>query len=251
MCCWRNAVCACVFALLWASPVYAFSDPFAYTDAPEAGGGGGRWYTGSVADGYACDSCHAGGEPADLRVIGLPLDGYTPGSAYEVTVQWPVVVEHVALIAEFTDEEGVTSGTIQVPRWDAMQPAELCGPDLGSFPASEVQDSDDGRQLLSVIDCGATASRFLWTAPTSTNGDVWFNLGFVSADGDGDATGDGVTLVAQPLPSRRSGDRGTRELVEPACRVAAPGRVARSPVGWMLTLLVVARLFGARAMRRS
>jgi hypothetical protein len=138
-----------------------------------------------------------------------------------------------------------------LPRLDAMQPAERCGVEFGGYPAAELHDTDEGRQLLSVIDCGAAATRFLWTAPMTADEDVWFNLGFVSSDGDGDATGDGVTLIAQPIPSEREGDRGSNAIVESACTVSSLGPTTRTSSAWLLLGLAVARIFVGRRARKT
>jgi hypothetical protein len=179
----------------------AFSDPQAYADPVDVGGGAGRWFTGSSADGYGCDVCHTGGAGADLTISGLPIAGFVSGRAYEVTVTWPVGVPHLALIAEFADEHRHGAGVIALPRPDALKPDELCGADLAGELAAQLHTTDSGRQLVSVVDCGARKLRFQWTAPPSAAAPVWFNVGFVNSNQDASPAGDGVTLVRQPLPA--------------------------------------------------
>jgi hypothetical protein len=200
----RNAewVTVAVVALWGAWPTghaHAFSDPTRYMAATKEGGGGGRWFTGSSADGYGCDVCHDGGTPANLSVTGLPLQGFMPGVSYEISLSWPASVQHLVLIAEFTDEHRQGAGTIALPRPDAMMPSERCGMELGGFPATQVSDAEPGRKLVSVIDCGAKSTRFLWTAPTTPQGTLWFNAGFVTSNVDAAASGDGVTMVSRAL----------------------------------------------------
>jgi hypothetical protein len=178
----------------------AFSDPQAYEDPVDLGGGAGRWFTGSSADGYACNVCHTGSAGADLVVSGLPVEGYLPGHAYEVALTWPPYVVDLALIAEFTNEQRLGAGSLALPRPDALKPAELCAPDQGGGSPSEVHMAAGMRQLVSVVDCGAKTVRFQWTAPLQAAGTVWFNAGFVASNEDASAAGDGVTLVARPLP---------------------------------------------------
>jgi hypothetical protein len=180
--------------------VRAYSDPVSYSDPADVGGGGGRWFTASTADGYGCDVCHDGGTPADVKVLGLPLPGYKGGENYEVSLLWPDTTKHLALIAEFTDEKRHGAGNMALPQPLATLETERCGMAEGGFPASALNEGDEGRQFLSVIDCGAKLVRFQWTAPMAGAGTVWFNAGFVASDADGSARGDGVTLVRMPLP---------------------------------------------------
>ena len=76
-------------ALLCApSPALAYSDHLvfgrpAYDPDPtvEQGGGGGRFFTGSMVDNYTCEVCHRGAEaePEGFEVTGWPEATYTPG----------------------------------------------------------------------------------------------------------------------------------------------------------------------------
>ena len=219
----------------------AFSDPFAYTDLPELGGGGGRWFTGSSADGYECAVCHRGGPAADLAISGLPADGFTPGAPYEITVTWPVETAHLALIAELTDEHRHGAGTLALPRPDALKPAELCSGDQIGFPASDLHQAEAGRQLVSVVDCGARMLRFKWTAPTLVTGPVWFDLGFVSSDADATAAGDGVTMVHEPLVAARQ-SLTTRVIAHKGCSVSLGARTGTfGEPALIATLLAVLR----------
>lgn len=220
----------------------AFSDPLAYMDPAEAGGGGGRWFTGSSADGYACDVCHSGGPTADLGASGLPLDGYMAGESYEVSLTWPPQVGSLALIAELTDEQRHGAGTLALPREDALGVDELCAPEEGAAPAAELHPADLERTLLSVVDCGAKLVRFQWTAPPGATGTVWFNVGFVSGDEDATPLGDGVTLVRRSLqPAGHS--TGTRPIAQ-GCAIQ-PG-TPRSSGAFAVGVFVLA----ARRRRR-
>jgi hypothetical protein len=55
---WLAGLCLVALPL----PVHAFSDPARFGKYPEEegglGGGGGRFFTGSPADGYGCSVCH-------------------------------------------------------------------------------------------------------------------------------------------------------------------------------------------------
>lgn len=213
-------VAGCLLGILWPRSAFAFSDPANYADAVELGGGGGRWFTGTPADGYGCDVCHRGGEPAPLTVTGLPLAGYRPGATYEITMGWPVGVEHVVLLAEITDEERRAAGTLEIPPFDRMTQAERCSAELGGVPAASLSESGDGRTFVSVVDCGAQVLRFRWTAPTTDVGTVWLGAGLVTSDVNADALGDGVTMVRRPMTTGSLG-LGSTSLAQ-GCALAGP-----------------------------
>jgi hypothetical protein len=212
----------------------AFSDPQAYEDPVDIGGGAGRWFTGSSADGYGCNVCHSGKAGADLAVSGLPVEGYIPGRAYEVALTWPPYVVDLALVAEFTNEQRLGVGTLALPRPDALKPGELCAPDQGGGSPSQVHMADGMRQLVSVVDCGAKMVRFQWTAPLQASGPIWFNAGFVASNEDATAAGDGVTLVARPLPLAGQ-SLGTRQVAQGCTFVTRNGAAHPVPTILLLT----------------
>jgi hypothetical protein len=215
------ALAAGLMCCIHATNTRAFSDPIAYTDAVDVGGGAGRWFTGSGADGFACNVCHTGQAGVDLVVSGLPIDGYVPGRGYEVSVTWPLLVKDLALIAEFTREDRSGAGTIELPRPDAMKPPELCNVEEGGESPAAVHTAGDQRQLVSVVDCGAKLVRFRWTPPPMAAGPIWFNLGFVVSNDDATPAGDGVTLIARPLAAMGSPVE-TEEVATAGCSAIRP-----------------------------
>jgi hypothetical protein len=222
---------------------HAFSDPFAYTEPPEAGGGGGRWFTGSSADGYGCDACHGGAPGADLAIAGLPLAGFAPGQAYEITITWPPTTPNLVLIAELTTEQRSGAGTLALPRPDALRPEEVCSGEEMGFPSSEIHQAELGRQLVSVIDCGARALRFLWTAPSLITGSAWLDVGFVRSNVDGDVTGDGVTMVRRAIPPANAGG-AERRVATSGCSASPGVRSSGAHAGvalWAALLVAVLR----------
>jgi hypothetical protein len=221
----------------------AFSDPQTYADPVDIGGGAGRWFTGSSADGYGCNVCHTGKAGTDLVVSGLPVEGYLPGHAYEVGLTWPPYVADLALIAEFTNEQRLGVGTLALPRPDALKPGELCGSDQGGGPPSEIHLAEGMRQLVSVVDCGAKMVRFQWTAPLKAAGPVWFNAGFVASNEDATAAGDGVTLVSRALPP--AGQSLETRLVAHGCTL-----VTRNGAGHPLPLILLLTAAGMRRRAR-
>jgi MYXO-CTERM domain-containing protein len=212
----------------------AFSDPQAYADPADVGGGAGRWFTGSSADGYGCNVCHTGNAGEALEVSGLPVEGFVGGKSYEVSVRWPASALHFALIAEFTDEQRRGAGAIALPRPDALKPAELCGAELAGQFAAQLHDAEGGRQLVSVIDCGARILRFQWTPPPSAAGPLAFDVGFVSSNQDAAPSGDGVTLVRRVLP--RAGNPLETRIVAQGC-TAVQSKTAQD---WLMPLLLLA-----------
>ena len=175
------------------SPARAYSSFGDYVRSIHEGGGGGRLFTGTPADGYGCKVCHRGAEGAPLEVFGLPQAGYVPGQSYEVTLRWPAETAHVALMAELTDITGKPAGSTALAPYASWQAGERCV-DNG-FPAADVcrqggggdgccRDLDpnrDGcsfpgeRAVLWVLDCGSRFARMVWTAPGPGAGDVWFS----------------------------------------------------------------------------
>jgi hypothetical protein len=232
------------------APAAAFSDPLAYSDPTDLGGGDGRWFTGSPAEGYGCDVCHEGGEGADVSVSGLPLDGYVPGANYEITLQWGT--DHQALLAEITDEQRLGAGTVELPRPDATGLDERCSQEEGGFPASAVNEVEGGRSVVSIIDCGASRLRFRWTAPATDVGRVWLSAGFVHSDESADPSGDGVTMIKRPMVAAGS-SLAAREVLQ-GCSVARVG-AGRSrggdgaQAGWGLFALSLCALWRGRGRR--
>ena len=222
----RLVLCALLSAA-WPARAGAFSSPTTYDLTTQEAGGGGRWFTGSPAD--------QGGQPAELSVTGLPIDGYVPGMAYAITVTWPPALEDLALVAEFTDEQRKSAGMLALPRVDAYTPPDLCAPDEGGSPATDLYQSSDGRTMIGLVDCGAHVSRFQWTAPAIAAGKVWFNAGFVVSNGDAAPTGDGVTLAARVLAP--VGSAAQRMVTASGCNALGTGGVSGAAL-WLLPLVL-------------
>jgi hypothetical protein len=217
--------------LEFAKPTNAINNP------PEAGGGDGRYFTGSPADGYTCKVCHQGAEGPSLRILGLPLAGYVPGAAYEVTVDWPDNLDHVSLALEITDQNGNAAGSLRTPDPKELPVSEQCLP-VGpvptgagnvtsvTTPATQTQPMAT-RKVLQMPDCGARQMRFLWTAPAQDAGPVWLAGAVVRSDGMDTTTGDGVTDIARAIGSPSSGTL-VASKVNASCGVAQ-GRSGRAP----------------------
>jgi hypothetical protein len=138
-------------ALIWAcgaTAARAYSTPDAYMERPAQGGGGGRWFTGSPADGFGCSVCHTSAPEQrvfPLYVAGLPTAGYTLAGRQEIALSWPEFAARwrelrpdptaaplpgapspaVGLVLELIAESGRGSGVIEIDTRSA-QPEQLC-----------------------------------------------------------------------------------------------------------------------------
>jgi hypothetical protein len=244
------------------SRVRAYSSFADYVRPIQAGGGGGRLFTGTPADGYGCDVCHRGAQGAPLEVLGLPEEGYVPGQSYEITLRWPPTTPHVALMAELTDLRGLPAGTTALVSYGAWQEVEKCE---NGFPAADVcrlggagdgccRDLDpmrdacslpDGRSVLWMLDCGSKLARLTWTAPAAATGDVWFSTQMVTSDLQNDAVGDGVTALR-----RRIRPAGASPHVNAAVGDCAVARVEGAGPGRRTGLGFVASSMALLAWRR-
>jgi hypothetical protein len=198
----------------------AFSDPHSYELEVGEGGGGGRWFTGTPADGYGCDVCHDEVGSVPIDVSGLPLDGgYSAAQSYELGVRWPADLEHMALVLEMVDDAGTRAGTLALPRFEASLPEERCSEDgAEDAAASELIDSPRGRQFATVIDCGSRALRMLWTAPATSSGRVWLSGGLVASDDDASVKGDVAMLIHRPV-APAGASVGVVSLTESGCSI--------------------------------
>lgn len=281
---WRPWIAACLLWIGVGSPVVAraFSDPLSYFDEPSAGGGGGRWFTGSPAEGYGCSVCHTS-VPGQLQypfyVEGLPKAGYVAGATYNLRMSWPefAVKAHqlrqvqgtpsMSVIAEFVAENGTSSGTLDIDT-DNPSLGELCefpanntkpGMDLysvvpGPSPAKatkKVTSCDANklgtRCLLAVRSCGAQEVLATWTAPAQWQGPIWFAAGFVATETlSGTPDHDVVNEVAHPMMPATSGAAGYESFLEGGCNVSSKHLSAKG-----LWPLVLALGFVARSRRRA
>lgn len=219
-------VCGCVALLLLAgsSRAYAFADLFRFNDAAAVGGGGGRWFTGSPAEGFGCDVCHDGSRSEQIVVQGLPAS-YVLGASYEMSVSWPATSAHVTALVELTDELGRGAGVVSIGD-SPLTVAESCVPVEDGTPAALVfADADlglaNGRQLVGMQDCGGTQLHWRWTAPAVDVGTILFVGGLVEPDQQKNAEGDRVAKFMHPIASESVAQR--RAELTGNCAVAAIG----------------------------
>lgn len=145
---WHMLVALGMATLSHPSTTHAYSTPAAFSALAPTGGGGGRYFTGSPAEGYGCAVCHETQDDAvefPAYVSGLPLDGYGLAVAQQVVISWPEFADRwrqvkpdptvaldpdvpppaMGLLAEFVAENGKASGTLEVDTRGATE-AELC-----------------------------------------------------------------------------------------------------------------------------
>ena len=222
-----------VSLVLGSGSALAFSDPPTFDKPPLAAGGGGRHFTGSPADGYTCKVCHSGGVEPQLTITGLPIAGYRPGARYEVVVSWRSEFDHMSLALELTDAKGKRAGEVQLPPEAEILPPEFCEPAADGVLATVLTQTDE-RQVLNLPECGAKRVRFLWTAPKTDAGSVWFSGSAVSSDGESDTAHDGVTDFGRIIDSPAIASSTTGQ-----CSVGPRGpHAGHSHLGsWLLAVL--------------
>lgn len=174
-----------VLLLLVPAVAAAYSDR-ALFDAPAIeGGAGGRYFTGSRADGYGCNVCHGTATTDDFTIDPLP-EPLVPGRRYDLTIHWndPTVPHglHVELTANGTHPQVMPQDNLALP------PASRCGGVAGGMPAVYTIDSGV-RRVIGVEACGASSVTlsFLYAGAP-----VELAVGGVRGDASDTAIGDRV-----------------------------------------------------------
>jgi hypothetical protein len=252
----KSARCQLLFGALWllgvSSHVRAYGDLFRFNDPAAQGGGGGRWFTGSPADSYGCEVCHApaaGGQPVFVQGI---RDTYQPGATYDLTIAWPASSLHVTGLVEFTDSEGNGAGSVALPT-TPLTAAESCTPVEAQVPAAIVLTGPqlalaNGRQLVGMQDCGGNVLHWLWTAPAQDVGPIFFAGGLVSPDQRMDEDGDHVTRLSKSIASPAQANYESR--VAGGCSASRARSGDAADGGVALALLLTALAWTASRRRR-
>lgn len=206
-------------ALVLAPPTgRAYSGAETFGAAAVEGGGGGRYFTGSLRDGYTCNVCHRGGEQPELQIGGLPEAGYIPGQTYDIVLRLPDEAAVTSAAVELTDGEGQRVGSVGLPA--APRGDEVCGEPAEL--ASRVVDLPGGRSVVAMDACGARRVRVSWTAPPEPRGPVWFHAAAVAGNASNDPTGDGVRAYARVIPVQ--GGTATSAEVRSGCSASGTGQ---------------------------
>lgn len=231
---------ALICVLHWVLPgtVQAYSDPAAFAAPVLEAGGGGRYYTGSRAEGYGCDSCHAGRKAPDVRLDGLP-SRYVPRATYELRVSWSRKNVHASAALELTDERGNGAGTLALPPAGAYIAAELCEPiDVGAL-AAQLYPADRDRTVAATPDCGASTLRVQWTAPSKDVGPIWLAGSVLVSNHDGTVSGDGARNFAQIMPG--FGEPVPDVVTQGSCSVTSRATTKSSAIAWLWLAAILAR----------
>lgn len=190
-----------VFAMPTAAQ--AFSDPALFGDGVDKGGGGGRFFTGSRLDGYACSVCHRGGATPTIIVDGIP-DEPVAGTRYELVIHWPDPDVPHALQLELLTASG-TSPSVTIAPAAMLPAASRCDQAAAGMPALYTVDAGI-RRIVGVEDCHAASVTVSFVA---TGEPIELAIGAVRSDGNGDVEGDGTfelrTTIGERLVATGSG----------------------------------------------
>ncbi len=160
---------------------YNVNDVMAYSVQGPVG------HSGSPADGKNCSFCHSGNEQPITTgfTSDIPVEGYTPGQNYTVTVGGAEV-----------DASGGSRFGFQMSAQDNQ------GTTLGTFTAgtgSIVGNPGHYPTHLSAVSTTTPSWTYEWTAPAIGTGDVIFSLAVVSANGNGNTGGDKVLTNSKTI----------------------------------------------------
>jgi MYXO-CTERM domain-containing protein len=207
----------------------AFSDPAHFDAAATAGGGAGRYFTGSPLDGYTCAVCHRGGEAPRVELEGVPARA-EPGVRYVVALRWTDPASH-ALQLELLDAAGA-SPRIMLDL-DALPAESRCEGASDGAPAAYLRELGE-RRILGVQDCGARALTFAFEVDEA--GPLTLSGAIVRTDSSGTPAGDGVLELRE-------------EIGADATAGCSLGEGPRGVAGWLA--LALALLARRRAQRNS
>jgi hypothetical protein len=211
------------------------------------GGGGGKFFTGSHAEGYTCQVCHTGATSPAVNLLGLPTGGYVPGVTYPITIDWDDDLTAVGLNLEVTDAAGNRFGELEAVDPARLSEADLC---VGAQGVSAVEPIDlpGGRRVLTVAKCGQQQTSFLWTAPAQL-GQAWLSGSVVSANRKKDVLGDGVTNISLGFAARGFASPQAGDLVA-TCSVRDPG-TQRTDESLLASLFALSALSLSLRVRRK
>lgn len=259
---WRRTICpTTIWLAAWTTlSVWSFSPGAArafrahqtYAEPAVDGGGGGRYFTGSFADGHTCAVCHRASlgvqeEPEGVELVtDIPLEGYVPGTTYELELSLPDTTTASANL-EVVDSLGAGVGALTLAETPGAQ--DLCN--AGELPAAFLVDLPDGRRVAAMDVCGAERLRVRWTAPDVSAGPIWINAGVVGADGvpagDGVVEIDGDQVIAIARVAGAFGDPPPEVARVGSTCAASPG--TRNGTFVLATLLAAVMTLRARRRR--
>lgn len=186
---------------------FAFSDPALFGQGVDKGGGGGRYFTGSRADGYACSVCHRGGPTPKFVVEGIP-DAPVAGTRYDLVVRWDDPATPHALQLELVTPSGAHP-SVTVAAAASLPAASRCEQKADGAPA--IYTFDVGvRRIVGVEDCNAAMVTLSFVA---TGEPIELAIGAITSDASGTVEGDGTyelrTVIGEHLASSGGGGCST------------------------------------------
>jgi len=223
---------------------------------PTHGGGDGRYFTGSISDGFSCAVCHFGGvqDVAEVEVEITPdpfEDGYIGGDTYEILITGP---SSWAATLEFVDAAGEGVGDLELVPVSAQTDADRCvkadptDPDVLAAHIVTLTGPPGApwtnREVAGVDACGAEQLRATWVAPETSAGPLWINASVVLGDNGLDASGDRTVPYARMVPPFGTAPEGGR--VTNGC---ATSRSAA--FGWPGLAFLASALLWARRRRAA
>lgn len=203
------------------SAAHAFSEPLLYPEPTTAGGGGGRFFTGSPLDSFSCAVCHSGGPRPVVTLRGLP-ESFEPGETYDLELSWTEARNPHAATLEIVDAEGKAAGKLALPDEEDVEDDARCI--LSEDPAQREQVASAifpyaGREILTVTGCGARNVRFTYTAPRDAR-KIALTASIVRSDKSEDIEGDGVLELRRVVERDGAGQPGVRPTFEGGALVA-------------------------------
>ena len=177
---------------------HAYRNPERFGASVDDGGGGGKYFTLSRAEGYGCAVCHSQGSPVPVDIRNLPRTGYIPSQTYRITVDWPDDMPSVALNVEMTDYSGAPFGQLIAPDPSTLAAADLCRESDSPSAGQTIPNDATGRRVLLVAECGQAQTTFDWIAPAAP-AQGYFSTSIIFTNRDGKLNGDHVVDVSENL----------------------------------------------------
>ncbi|MBK8258542.1 MAG: hypothetical protein IPK82_38515 [Polyangiaceae bacterium] len=224
-----------LLSALWAGSARAFSDPALFGAPATVGGGAGRHFTGSPADGHGCGVCHGGGAPPVILLDGFP-EVTQPGARYDATLRWTSPELSHALHLELMNAAG-EHPDIELSNDGALPAEERCEGVPDGAPAVYAVDIGP-RRVLGVQDCGARSLSFSFVAP---EGPLTLALGVVRSDQSATPDGDGVLEHRRVIPSSAE--------TAGSCAVCGPPHGGEAWVAGLGALILISARRRARRLR--
>jgi hypothetical protein len=251
--CAQGAAILVFAALLTPGTALAFRNPELFRGSAIGGGGGGKYFTLSRAEGYGCAVCHSQGEPVSVQVRNLPKTGFIPGAQYRITVDWPDDQPSVALNLELTDFDGAPFGQVIAPDPLTLSPADLCPQSEAPSAGQTVEQDASGRRVLLIAECGQAQTSFDWIAP-SAPAQGYFSGSITFSNRNGKLTGDSVVDLSAAF-GVLSAEAPAANAYQTQCSVASTRTLPRATFvlcsyGLLITWGVLRRRSDRRNDRR-